>query len=692
VLPVAAVTKELVVQHAIDAISLGSLYALFALGIALIFGIMRLINFAHGELVMAGAFAVVLIPLPAPVLIPITLVLVVALALAMERIAFRPVRDASAATLLITSFALSFLLQNVAALIWGSTPRATDFAAGLGSTFAVGSIEIQKLDVVTVGVTLALLLALSVFLRATTIGTQMRAAAEDFRTARVLGIRANNVIAAAFALSGLLAGVAAILLTAQTGSVSPTIGVNVVLFAFIATIVGGMGSLPGAVLGGFSIGALTVTLQAALPLEFRPYRDAFVFGAVLAVLVARPQGLMPARSTAAREVPRRASLGGALRRALRPRARARALPAGGEPGRRAPRAVLAETVWPLAALMALTCLVTLLAWTLGPDSLDRVVVGMVINLIVVVGLYTFVGLSGVFSFGHAAFMAIGAYAGAILVIPPETKEFVLPDLPGVLGGLHLDPVPAAIAAGAVAAAVALVLSVPFARLSGLTAGLASFAVLVIVNVVAKNWQQVTHGTAGVAGIPTATTVQGALAWALVAMAAAWALQRSAVGLRLRASREQESAAHSIGIGVARERAVAFVVSAFFVGVAGALLGMFIGSFNPDAFFLNITFLMVVMLVIGGTTSLAGAVIGTIVISAAAELLRRVEGGVDLGVFELAARPGLREVGLALLMLGILILRPSGLTGGRELVWPGRSRRAAGADNERVGLPTQTSHR
>jgi branched-chain amino acid transport system permease protein len=668
--PFADVTTELVLQHVVDAISLGSLYALFALGIALIFGIMRLINFAHGELVMAGAFAIVLVPLPDLLLIPVALALVVALALAVERIAFRPVRDARAETLLITSFALSFLLQNLAALIWGSTPRATDFASGLGDTFTIASISIQKLDVVIVGVTLASLVGLGAFLRRTTLGRQMRAAAEDFRMARVLGVRADTVVAAAFGLSGLLAGIAAILLTAQTGTVSPTLGVNVVLFAFIATIVGGMGSLPGAVAGGFSIGALTIALQAALPIELRPYRDAFVFGAVLVALVVRPQGLLPAAAVAAREVPRRARL----------RLPARTSSAGkwGEPadpqlGRRPRDAFLTETVWPPAALIALTCLVTLVSWVLGPDSLDRVVVGMVINLIVVVGLYTFVGLSGVFSFGHAAFMAIGAYAGAILVIPPETKEFVLPDLPGFLARVHLDPLPATVAAGGIAAAVALVLSVPLARLSGLTAGLASFAVLVIVNVVAKNWQQVTHGTAGVAGIPTATTVEGALAWALVAIAAAWALQRSAIGLRLRASREHEAAARSIGIGVARERAVAFVVSAFFVGVAGALLGMFIGSFNPDAFFLNITFLMVVMLVIGGTTSLSGAVVGSIVISGAAEILRRIEGGVDLGLVEVPSRPGLREVGLALLMLAILIRRPNGLTGGRELHWPARKK-------------------
>ena len=400
----------------------------------------------------------------------------------------------------------------------------------------------------------------------------------------------------------------------------------------MATIVGGLGSLRGAVLGGFLIGALTVTLQATLPLELRPYRDAFVFAAVLAILVVRPQGLLPARATLAREEPNP----GRLRRPRRvPRPRP-PLPRGVT---RPAGAVLTETVWPPAALAALTFLVAVVAWLLGPDSLDRVVVGMVINTILVVGLYTFVGVSGVFSFGHAAFMAIGAYAGAILVIPEETKPFVLPDLPGFLVDAHLSPLPATIVAGAIAAAVALVVAVPLARLSGLTAGLATFALLSIVNVVSRNWEQLTHGTAGVSGIPTTTTLWVALAWAAVAIGAAWAFQRSRVGLRLRASREDEAGARSIGIGVAAERTIAFVLSAFLAGVAGALLGMFIGSFNPDAFFLNITFLMVAMLIIGGMTSLTGAVVGTLAISSLSELLRRLEGGADLGLVELSAQAG-----------------------------------------------------
>lgn len=290
-----------VVQNGIDAISLGSLYALLALGVALVFGIMGLINFAHGELIMAGGFALVYLGHPAwPILVAATLAIVVVLALAIERASFRPVRGANPITLLVTSFALSYLLQNLAQLIFGSIPRVTSLWTGLSEAFTIRSVSIPKLDVVTVGGTLVLLLALTLFLNRTRLGVQMRAAAENFRMARVLGVRANTVIATAFALSGLLAGVAAILLVARTGVVTPTMGSGPVLVAFIATVLGGMGSLRGAVLGGFVVGAITVALQAYLPLELRYYRDAFAYAAVIAMLLLRPQGLIVAKGVVAR--------------------------------------------------------------------------------------------------------------------------------------------------------------------------------------------------------------------------------------------------------------------------------------------------------------------------------------------------------------------------------------------------------
>ncbi|HZT15717.1 MAG TPA: branched-chain amino acid ABC transporter permease [Gaiellaceae bacterium] len=289
------------IQNAIDALSFGSLYALFALGIALIFGIMGLINFAHGELIMAGGFAIVILGHPGwPLLILGTLVIVVVVALAVERVAFRPVRGADPITLLVTSFAVSYLLQNLAQVIFGTVPRSTNLSTNLASSFAIHGIFIAKLDVLTVIATVVLIAGLGLFLNRTRLGVQMRAAAEDFRMARVLGVNANRVVATAFALSGVLAGVASILLVAQTGVVTSSMGSSPVLVAFIATVLGGIGSLRGAALGGFILGVITVALQAYLPLELRYYRDAFAYSAVIVMLLARPQGLVVAKHVVTR--------------------------------------------------------------------------------------------------------------------------------------------------------------------------------------------------------------------------------------------------------------------------------------------------------------------------------------------------------------------------------------------------------
>jgi branched-chain amino acid transport system permease protein len=288
-------------QNVVNALSLGSLYALFALGVALIFGIMRLINFAHGELIMVAGYGIVFSTfLPWPAMTAIVITTVVVFALAMERVAFRPVRGASPSTLLVTSFALSFFLQYLALMIFGGLPKVVNIFPSLNGYYTVGGIDIRKLDLVTVGVTLGVLVALGVFLTRTRLGVQMRAAAEDFGMARLLGVRANTVIATAFAMSGFLAGVAALLFVATTGTVNPVMGSSVVLVAFIATVMGGLGSLVGATLGGFGLGGVTVALQAYLPLELRSYRDAFAYGAVIIVLLVRPQGLIVARSVETR--------------------------------------------------------------------------------------------------------------------------------------------------------------------------------------------------------------------------------------------------------------------------------------------------------------------------------------------------------------------------------------------------------
>jgi branched-chain amino acid transport system permease protein len=287
---------ERLVQILADAVSIGSLYALTALGIGLIFGVMRLINFAHGELITFAAYTLLaLFDQPIPIMLFGAIAVAIILALITERVAFRPLRNADPTTLLISSFALSFFLQKLLILLVGSRLKGLDFLPALARQIEFAGVRLQLLQVVTIVVGIVLLIALTWFLKATRLGLHMRAAAEDFRMARVLGVRANKVIAVAFALSGILAAAVSCLVVVQTGVVQPRMGLQLVIIAFVGTVIGGLGSLSGAALGGFLVGAGTILLQAFLPPDLRAFREAFVFIAVTIVLLFRPQGLIPAR-------------------------------------------------------------------------------------------------------------------------------------------------------------------------------------------------------------------------------------------------------------------------------------------------------------------------------------------------------------------------------------------------------------
>lgn len=295
-------------QNLIDGLSLGSIYALVALGIGLLFGILRLINFAHGDFITVGAYALI-VPsadavalmfigkLPWVAILPLVCLIVAIVALVADSLFFRPLRKASAPTLMIASFAVSYILQNGIMMIYGARPKAIDLGGGLNTQIQLGDLRIPLLQLVTLGVTVVLMTALGLFLRRTRYGIQMRAAAEDFRMAQYLGVRGNFVIGLAFVISGILAAAVSLLFTMQSGMLSHTMGVPLALFAFVAVVVGGMGSLAGAVAGGFVIGMIVTMLQAYLPTDLRPFRDAFAFGVVIAVLLWRPAGLIPSKTS-----------------------------------------------------------------------------------------------------------------------------------------------------------------------------------------------------------------------------------------------------------------------------------------------------------------------------------------------------------------------------------------------------------
>lgn len=284
------------IQILMDALSLGGLYALTALGIGIVFSVMRLANFAHAELVTCAAYALLALS-GHPVVMTVAGAVVGAMVLAVltERLAFRPLRKADPATMLIASFTVSMLIQKILVFTVGSRGKSIDFLPILNQPVSVLGAQVSLLKIVTVAICLVLLAALVLFLRRTSVGLQMRAAAEDFTMSQLVGVRANQVIVLAFVLSGILAAIVAVLLAAQTGFIQPRLGLPLVLTAFVAAVIGGLGSLSGAVLGGFLVGVMSTLLQALLPADLRPFREAFLFLAVIVVLLLKPNGLLPAR-------------------------------------------------------------------------------------------------------------------------------------------------------------------------------------------------------------------------------------------------------------------------------------------------------------------------------------------------------------------------------------------------------------
>jgi branched-chain amino acid transport system permease protein len=293
-----------ILQFLVNALSLGGLYALMALGLALVYSILRLVNFAYGELVMVGGYTLLVVgqaaKIPWLIVAAIAIFAAVVASLLLERIAFRPVRHASPNTMLITSFAVSALLQNAALLLISPRTKAVRIPSFFIENINVGGLLISKSNIVTMVVSLALLGLLTLFLTRTIMGSALRAAADDFVMTQLLGIRANQVIAVAFAISGGLAGVVSLFWVGRSGSVVPHIGLTPVLIAFVALVIGGMGSLTGAVIGGYTLAFVTVTLNTFLPQEMLEFRQAFVFGIVILVLLFKPQGLISGTTSAER--------------------------------------------------------------------------------------------------------------------------------------------------------------------------------------------------------------------------------------------------------------------------------------------------------------------------------------------------------------------------------------------------------
>jgi len=314
-----------VLQQLFNALSIGNLYALMAVGLAMVFSILRLINFAHGDLIMVAAYFAafaLLAKLPLAVTIILMLAGTILVGLLMERVAYRPIRGAPDVAALLTSFAVGQILQNgtllVTRLLQRPNPLAFPVISVLSGVFTFGSITIPRVNVLSLILGIILLVFLSLFVTRTDLGLSMRAAAEDLPAARLMGIDTNRVIATAFAIGSGLAAVAGLLFAVQAGQLTPYMGFSPVLKAFIAAVIGGFGSISGAILGGYALGGLEVFLTAVpgigdilppglvtpgvqawlrqwLPSSLTSYRDAFVFIVLILVLLFRPNGILGRR-------------------------------------------------------------------------------------------------------------------------------------------------------------------------------------------------------------------------------------------------------------------------------------------------------------------------------------------------------------------------------------------------------------
>lgn len=291
---------EYFIQQVLNALSIGGNYALLALGLAIVFSVIGLVNFAYGEVIAVAGYTMFAVFVVtgignALLLLPVGVLAAVGMSVALEKIAFRPVRYAPAATGLLTAFGVSMVIRSFFVTLVATRSKAVPTPEWLGQRIDIGFARVQLIQIVETTATALALVLLVFILRRTNIGLAMRAAARDFDMVRMVGINANKVIAAAFAVSGFLAGLAAIFIIARRGAVDPFMGFAPVLKAFVAAVLGGFGSLGGAVLGGFILGALEVFFQVLLPSDIAGYRDAFVFALVSIILVWRPQGLMGSR-------------------------------------------------------------------------------------------------------------------------------------------------------------------------------------------------------------------------------------------------------------------------------------------------------------------------------------------------------------------------------------------------------------
>jgi len=593
----------------------GNTYALIALGLSLIFGVADLINFAHGSVFAVGAMVgwwlVAEQGWPLPAALAGVVVVAAGLGVAIERVALRPLVGAPPIAPLLSTVAIGLILDRASELIF--SPETRRFPSQLPTAnLSAGGVRFGTLDLTILAVSLASMAALWLFLRRARLGRAVRATAQDRDAARQMGVNVDGIQGLVFAVASALAGIGGILVGMYYGNIDPTIGADLGLAGFTAAVLGGLGSLPGAVVGGLLLG---VAESFGVTWFGGSARQLVSFAVLIGVLWLRPNGLFGASGTMLREPLTGTFFGGGGGFKLQP--------------------------WHFALLLLLGGVVVPLA---GSDYLLQVGAIVAIFAALALSLTLVAGTAGQVSLGQAGVFAIGAYTSALLTTERGWGFW-----------------PALLAAGLVAAVLGAVTVAPALRLRGHYVAIATLGIGSMVVAVILNWEDLTKGPLGIFAIPapelfgrplfSARAAYG-LAAAVLALCAllVWRLQGSHLGLAWRGIRDDEVAARSVGVEPSGTKALAFAVGGFVAGLAGGLLAHQYTFIAPDVFTFQVSLLAVTIVVLGGMSSIVGAVLAAILLVGLPEFFRPLQE--------------VRILAYGVVLLLLVRFRPRGLMGFR----------------------------
>jgi branched-chain amino acid transport system permease protein len=601
------------VDYTINGLVIGNIYALLAVGLALIFGVANLINFAHGSVYTIGAYvgwaAITFLHTPLPATMAIVTIVCALLGIAIERVALRPLQGKARIAPLLATIGLSFVLDQLVQLVCSPDPRAVP--SDLPDwRLAVGGVSIGPMDLLIAGIGIVSAGLLYAFLRFTKLGFAVRAIAQDRDAALQMGVNVHAINSAVFAIASALGGLGGLLVGMYYNHIDPAMSFQATLKGVVAQVIGGVGNVPGAILGGALLG---LTESYGIALFGTTYRNLFAFVLLIVFLVWFPNGLFGARSAIHTE-----PLVGTFVAPSRPV--------------RVPR-------WSIAALAIVAFALPLLS---SAPYLLQTLTNAWLAALLALSLTLVAGTAGQISLGQAALLAIGGYASALLALD--------------LGAPAIVSVPAA---GLVTAALGTLLVFPAFRLRGHYIAIATLAIGEIVSLVILNWEGLTGGAMGLTSIPPLSLFghdldsNRAIYWTCLSVVVVVALLQyrlldSHLGRTLRAVREDEIAARSYGVSLDRYKAIAFAFAGFAAGVGGAITAHLYSYLNNQTFDSQLSLLALTMVMLGGMGNVLGAIVGAVVLVGLPEL------------FRVAAEYRIRIYGVVLLLL--VRFRPQGLLG------------------------------